>query len=77
MNDSGPTRRMPLRLLERVQPRDLDRTRQRIADEERRSTERRRGTEDRPTPPDRLLERALNGHSPPAYGHARRLLERR
>jgi hypothetical protein len=70
VNDSGPARLTLLRFLERVQLRDLDRTRRWIADEERREAERRRGVEDRPAPPDWLLERGLNGHSPPVYIHA-------
>ncbi|MEW2266083.1 DUF6233 domain-containing protein [Streptomyces sp. NPDC047853] len=53
-----------------MQLRDLDRTRRWIADEERRQAERRRGIEDRPAPPNWLLERGLNGHSPPVYIHA-------
>ncbi|WP_461712107.1 hypothetical protein [Streptomyces sp. DSM 41013] len=68
MNDSGPARLTLLRFLERVQLRDLDRTRRWIADEERREAERRRGIEDRPAPPAWLLERGLIGHSPPVYG---------
>ncbi|GGQ48660.1 DUF6233 domain-containing protein [Streptomyces mutabilis] len=70
MNDSGPTRLTLLRFLERVQLRDLERTRRWITDEERREAERRRGVEEKPAPPDWLLERGLNGHSPPVYVHA-------
>ncbi|MFI1758004.1 hypothetical protein [Streptomyces sp. NPDC020571] len=69
MNGSGPARLMLLRCLERVQLRDLDRTLRWIADEERREAERLRGVEDRPAPPDWLLERGLNGHSPSVYIH--------
>ncbi|MFE1056985.1 DUF6233 domain-containing protein [Streptomyces rochei] len=70
MNDSGPTRLTLLRFLERVQLRDLERTRRWITDEERREAERRRGIEKKPATPDWLLERGLNGHSPPVYVHA-------
>ncbi|MDQ8707562.1 DUF6233 domain-containing protein [Streptomyces sp. LHD-70] len=52
-----------LRFLERVQTRDLDRTRRWIADEERRRTERERGKAARPAPPDWLLELGLSGRS--------------
>ncbi|PPS91491.1 DUF6233 domain-containing protein [Streptomyces sp. MH60] len=69
MNDPGSTRLTLLRFLERVQLRDLDRTRQWVAEEERRDAERRRGTEQKPPPPDWLLEQGLNGHSPPVYVH--------
>jgi hypothetical protein len=54
-----------LRFLERVQERDLDRTRQWIADEE----ERQRGLERRPPAPDWLLEVGLNRDSPPVQVH--------
>ncbi|WP_308034676.1 DUF6233 domain-containing protein [Streptomyces solaniscabiei] len=53
-----------------MQLRDLERTRRWIADEERREAEHQRGIEARPAPPDWLLERGLNGHSPPVYVHA-------
>ncbi|MDX3322481.1 DUF6233 domain-containing protein [Streptomyces sp. ME03-5684b] len=69
MNEPGPTRLVLLRFLERVQLRDLARTRQWIADEERRDAERRRGIEEKPTPPDWLLEQGLNRGSPPVYVH--------
>jgi hypothetical protein len=59
-----------LRFLERVQLRDLERTRRWIADEERREAEHQRGIEARPARPDWLLEPGLNGHSPPVYVHA-------
>ncbi|MFD8354563.1 DUF6233 domain-containing protein [Streptomyces coelicoflavus] len=67
MND--PARLTLLRFLERVQLRDLDRTRRWIADEERREAERRRGIEERPPAPDWLLEQGLNRGSPPVYVH--------
>ncbi|ANJ12136.1 DUF6233 domain-containing protein [Streptomyces parvulus] len=70
MNEPGPTRLAVLRFLERVQLRDLARTRRWIADEERIAAERQRGIEARPAPPDWLLEQGLNGHSPPVYVHA-------
>ncbi|MGW4950653.1 DUF6233 domain-containing protein [Streptomyces parvulus] len=70
MSDTGPTRLVLLRFLERVQQRDLDRTRRWIADEERRETERQRGIAARPAPPDWLLEKGLNRDSPPVYVHA-------
>jgi hypothetical protein len=70
VNEPGPTHLLFLRFLERVQLRDLERTRCWIADEERRETERRRGVAARPAPPDWLLELGLNGHSPPVYVHA-------
>ncbi|MDH3038944.1 DUF6233 domain-containing protein [Streptomyces sp. TRM75561] len=69
MNDSGPTRLALLRFLERVQLRDLERTRGWITQEERRQAEQQQGAEARPAPPDWLLERGLNGHSPPVYVH--------
>ncbi|MEU5756829.1 DUF6233 domain-containing protein [Streptomyces sp. NPDC047829] len=69
MNDSGPTRFVLLRFLERVQLRDLARTRQRIADEERRDAERRRCIEEKPAPSAWLLEQGLNRHSPPVHVH--------
>ncbi|MDG9728381.1 DUF6233 domain-containing protein [Streptomyces sp. DH41] len=69
MNDPGSARLAQLRFLERVQLRDLDRTRQWIADEERREAERRRGAEERPAPPDWLLEQGLNRDSLPVYVH--------
>ncbi|WP_037898135.1 hypothetical protein [Streptomyces sp. NRRL S-920] len=50
-----------LRFLERVQERDLARTRRWIADEERREAERIRGLRARPPAPDWLIEL---GHSP-------------
>ncbi|MFD8233667.1 DUF6233 domain-containing protein [Streptomyces sp. NPDC059696] len=60
MND--PESRLALlRFLERVQVRDLARTRRWIADEERRQAEHRRGLEARPPAPDWLIERGLSG----------------
>ncbi|MEV4049520.1 hypothetical protein [Streptomyces sp. NPDC049744] len=53
MND--PARHTLLRFLERVQLRDLDRTRRWIAQEERRGAERQRGITQKPGPPDWLL----------------------
>ncbi|MFE1076087.1 DUF6233 domain-containing protein [Streptomyces sp. NPDC058783] len=69
MNDSGPTRLVLLRFLERVQLRDLERTRRWIASEERLAAQQHRGIEARPAPPDWILEQGLNGHSPPVYVH--------
>ncbi|WP_194279790.1 DUF6233 domain-containing protein [Streptomyces sp. SYP-A7193] len=69
MNEPGPTRLVLLRFLERVQLRDLERTRHWIADEERREQERRRGIRDRPVSPDWLLEQGLNHNSPPVQVH--------
>jgi hypothetical protein len=57
-----------LRFLERVQLRDLDRTRSWITAEERREAERIRGEQARPPAPDWLIERGLNGRSP-VYVH--------
>jgi hypothetical protein len=68
VNDSGPTRLALLRFLERVQERDLARTRRWIADEERRAAERRRGVAARPPAPDWLLEQGLGGRAP-VYVH--------
>lgn len=59
-----------LRFLERVQERDLARTRRWIADEERREAERRQGETARPPEPDWLLEQGLSKHSLPVYVHA-------
>jgi hypothetical protein len=58
-----------LRFLERVQERDLARTRQWIADEERKLAERQRGEQARPAPPDWVLELGLNRDSAPVYVH--------
>ncbi|MEV7413111.1 hypothetical protein AB0O04_35370 [Streptomyces althioticus] len=50
MGESGTSRLAMLRFLERVQERDLARTRQWIAEEERREAERQRGMEARQPP---------------------------
>ncbi|MGW1953402.1 DUF6233 domain-containing protein [Streptomyces sp. NPDC001920] len=68
MNDPVPSRLVLLRFLERVQLRDLERTRRWIADEERRDAERQRGMNARPAAPEWLLERGLSGRAP-AYVH--------
>ncbi|MDQ1013599.1 DUF6233 domain-containing protein [Streptomyces afghaniensis] len=60
MNDSGGSRLALLRFLERVQERDLARTRRWIVDEERREAERRVGEERRPPVPEWLIERGLD-----------------
>ncbi|MFE0474815.1 DUF6233 domain-containing protein [Streptomyces sp. NPDC058947] len=57
MSDTGSSRLVLLRFLERVQERDLSRTRRWIADEERRQTERRVGEARRPLAPAWLIER--------------------
>ncbi|MFF0009828.1 hypothetical protein ACFYQT_41330 [Streptomyces tibetensis] len=59
MNDTESSRLTLLRFLERVQERDLVRTRRWIADEERREAERRVGEERRPPAPEWLIERGL------------------
>ncbi|MFD9075334.1 DUF6233 domain-containing protein [Streptomyces lasiicapitis] len=58
-----------LRFLERVQERDLARTRRWIADEERRQSERIQGLAARPPAPDWLIEQGLDGRAP-VYVHA-------
>ena len=58
-----------LRFLERVQERDLERTRRWIVDEEKREQERQRGIERRPPAPDWLLEQGLNRDAPPVQVH--------
>ncbi|WP_405556599.1 DUF6233 domain-containing protein [Streptomyces canus] len=63
MNDSGLSRLALLRFLERVQMRDLERTRRWIAEEEKRETERQRGIAARPPAPDGLIERGLSRHN--------------
>lgn len=68
--NEGLSRLALLRFLERVQQRDLQRTRQWIADEERREAERQRGIAARPPQPDWLLEVGLNRDSAPVYVHA-------
>ncbi|WP_053674013.1 DUF6233 domain-containing protein [Streptomyces sp. NRRL B-1140] len=60
MNDTESSRLAPLRFLERVQERDLARTRRWIADEERREAERRVGEARRPPAPEWLIERGLD-----------------
>lgn len=52
-----------LRFLERVQERDLARTRTWIAAEEQREAERIRGEQARPPAPDWLIEQGLNGRA--------------
>ncbi|MFE3033057.1 DUF6233 domain-containing protein [Streptomyces canus] len=69
MNDPHPSKLVLLRFLERVQVRDLERTRRWIADEEKREAERQRGIAARPPAPDWLLDRGLNRNSPPLYVH--------
>lgn len=69
MNDPGSSRLALLRFLERVQERDLARTRRWIADEERREAERQRGSEARPSAPEWLIERGLNRDSTAVYVH--------
>ncbi|WP_327691665.1 DUF6233 domain-containing protein [Streptomyces sp. NBC_00461] len=70
MNDPAVSRLALLRFLERVQERDLARTRRWIDDEERREAERQRGVQARPPAPEWLLEVGLNGHAPPVFVHA-------
>ncbi|MGW3030203.1 DUF6233 domain-containing protein [Streptomyces sp. NPDC001178] len=70
MNDPVPSRLALLRFLERVQERDLARTRRWIADEERREKERQHGLDARPPQPDWLLEQGLNRDAPAVYVHA-------
>ncbi|MGW2523951.1 DUF6233 domain-containing protein [Streptomyces sp. NPDC001617] len=69
MNETVPSRLALLRFLERVQERDLARTRRWIADEERREAERHRGIQARPPTPDWLIELGLNRDAPPTYVH--------
>lgn len=66
MSDRSPSRLDVLRFLERVQLRDLERTRRWIADEERREAERLRGLAARPPVPDWILEMSLGGRHPVA-----------
>ncbi|WP_405948898.1 DUF6233 domain-containing protein [Streptomyces prunicolor] len=63
MNDGSLSRLDVLRFLERVQARDLARTRRWIADEERREVERQRGLAARAPDPDWLIERGLSGRT--------------
>ncbi|WOT40728.1 DUF6233 domain-containing protein [Streptomyces coeruleorubidus] len=69
MNDSGVSRLALLRFPERVQERDLARTRKWIVDEERREVERQRGIEHLPPAPDWLIELGLNRDNAPVYVH--------
>jgi hypothetical protein len=69
VNDPGLSRLALLRFLERVQERDLARTRQWIANEERREAERRRGRKARPPAPEWLIEVGLNPQAPPVFVH--------
>ncbi|MCX5357958.1 DUF6233 domain-containing protein [Streptomyces sp. NBC_00124] len=69
MHDSSPSKPVLLRFLERVQERDLARTRRWIVDEERRESERRRSIEARPPAPDWLIEQSIGHHAPPVYVH--------
>lgn len=61
MNDGPLSRLDALRFLERIQVRDLDRTRRWIADEERRTSERQRALAARPPQPDWLIEQGIAG----------------
>ncbi|MGX1907677.1 DUF6233 domain-containing protein [Streptomyces phaeochromogenes] len=63
MNDNPVPRLAMLRFLERVQERDLARTRRWIEDEERREAERQRGMQARPPDPDWLIEQGINGRA--------------
>ncbi|MEU1129619.1 DUF6233 domain-containing protein [Streptomyces sp. NPDC005900] len=58
-----------LRFLERVQERDLARTRTWIADEERREAERVRGQQARPPAPDWLIQLGIGQGKPPVCVH--------
>jgi len=69
VNDPTPSRLAVLRFLERVQERDLARTRRWIADEERREAEQQHGIQARPPAPEWLIEMGLNRHAPPPYVH--------
>jgi hypothetical protein len=69
VTDAAPSRLALLRFLERVQLRDLERTRQWIADEERREAERQRARTARPPAPDWLIEQGLNRTTRPVYVH--------
>ncbi|MEU1129612.1 DUF6233 domain-containing protein [Streptomyces sp. NPDC005900] len=68
MNESVLTRLDALRLLERVQLGDLERTRRWIAAEERRQAERVEGERRRPPTPDWVIEKSI-GTGPPTYVH--------
>ena len=69
MHDHPPSRLDLLRFLERVQQQDLERTRQWIAQEERRQREQRHGQQARPPQPDWMLEAGLNRDAPAVYVH--------
>ncbi|WAL93962.1 DUF6233 domain-containing protein [Streptomyces sp. Je 1-369] len=70
MNDPIPLTRLDLlRFLERVQERDLARTRKWISDEERREAERARGEQARPPVPDWIVELGIGQGSPPIEVH--------
>lgn len=58
-----------LRFLERVQVRDLARTRRWIADAERREAERLRGEQARPPAPDWLIELGIDSGRATVYVH--------
>ncbi|MFD7776606.1 DUF6233 domain-containing protein [Streptomyces sp. NPDC059753] len=69
MNDKpAPSELDMLRFLERVQERDLWRTRRWIEEAERREDEHARGQRERPPEPDWLIEMGLGGRSP-VYVH--------
>jgi hypothetical protein len=71
VNESAPLTRLDLlRFLERVQERDLARTRAWIKDEERREAERIRGEQARPPDPDWLIEQGIGQGRPSVYVHA-------
>ncbi|MEV5567924.1 DUF6233 domain-containing protein [Streptomyces sp. NPDC052196] len=59
MNERSLSRLDALRFLERIQMRDLDRTRRWIADEERRRSEHEQGLAARPPQPDWLIEQGI------------------
>ncbi|UPZ27593.1 DUF6233 domain-containing protein [Streptomyces sp. LRE541] len=69
MNDPAPNRLDMLRFLERVQDRDLARTRQWIAAEEQRQAEREQGQQRKPPEPDWMIEPGINPASPAVYVH--------
>ncbi|MEU6254027.1 DUF6233 domain-containing protein [Streptomyces sp. NPDC047043] len=69
MNDLVPSRLVLLRFLERVQERDLARTRRWIVGEERREAGRQRGIQARPPTPEWLLDMGLNRRGPALYVH--------
>ncbi|MFI8535387.1 DUF6233 domain-containing protein [Streptomyces aquilus] len=69
MNDQVPSRLELLLFLERVQERDLARTRRWIAQEQRREAERQRGAAARPPDPDWLIEQSIGRDAPPVYVH--------